>query len=245
MRKLNIDKEEFMHQYLLNDSDGTIAEKFNTSRSVINRFRKSLGLKPNRNNKPKHSDESRKLMSVKRKEWLAQNPDKHPWRNKDKFQSVPCQKVKEFLNNQGVLFVGEFNPQIPDRFFSIDIALPDKKIALEINGNQHYQRDGTLQPYYQTRHDLLVSHGWKVYELHYSSCFYIDKLQNLLHSIKNSECILDFDYFHYSPIKTKPKKLHFCICGKEKASKRANQCMECRKKVKNRPSKEELEKLIN
>jgi len=195
----------------------------------------------------KHTEETKMLMSKKRKEWLKQNPDKHPWRNKDKFQSVPCQQVKEFLREKNISFVEEFDPNIPDRFFSIDIALPDKKIALEINGNQHYHKNGSLQPYYQTRHDLLVSHGWTVYELHYSTCFNILKLDNLLDTLLTSVSVNSFDYLNFIPVK-KIKAVFTCACGNTKADKKAISCRSCflkrKSKIKDKPSKDELQKLI-
>jgi hypothetical protein len=46
----------------------------------------------------KLSDEAKQKISVSRKKWLAENPDKHPWKRKDKKFSVPCQKVKDFLS---------------------------------------------------------------------------------------------------------------------------------------------------
>lgn len=31
---------------------------------------------------------------------------------------------------------------LDDRSFSLDIAFPEKKIGIEVNGNQHYERNG-------------------------------------------------------------------------------------------------------
>jgi len=245
MKRVQINLEEFMKYYEMGLNDKIIAEKFNVDRSVICKMRAKNNLKKNKSYRPPHSVAAKEQMSLKRKEWLKNNPDRHPWRNKDKHQSVPCQKVKDFLKSKNVLFVEEYAPEITERYFSIDIALPDKKIALEINGNQHYERDGNLKPYYQERHDLLENNGWIVYELHYSICFSLDKLQNLLENIQNNKSVSDFDYHNYIPTK-KPK--HLCACGAIKSGKDVLSCDPCFRarnaKVKNRPSKEELEKLI-
>ncbi len=56
--------------------------------------------------------------------------------------------LKKILDNINVKYVPEYNPLI-NRFFSIDIAFPDKKIGIEINGNQHYNIHGSLKEYYQ------------------------------------------------------------------------------------------------
>lgn len=196
----------------------------------------------------KHSEESKKKMSEKRKQWLRDNPDKHPWRNKDKFKSEPCEKAKEFLRKLNIRFIEEYQPEIEGRSFSIDIAMPEKMIALEINGNQHYGRDGRLKPYYQERHDLLESNGWIVYEIHYSACFDLDKWSDFVDKIRNTEKKIDFDYFYYVPIPKNRKKKHCIDCGKN-INSHSIRCRECNYKISrnrkvDRPSKEELEKMI-
>ena len=117
------------------------------------------------------SELTRKKISEGRKKWLKDNPELHPWRRKDKFQSVPCENVKNYFKKCDIEFVEEYQPMINDRYFSIDIAIPDKMIAIEINGNQHYENDGSLKKYYKDRHDLLEMNGWIVHEIHYSFCF--------------------------------------------------------------------------
>ena len=120
--------------------------------------------------RPKCTDEAKAKIGMARKKFLAENPDKHPWKDKNKFKSVPCLKVKEFLKDNGIVFIEEFCP-MPDRAFSIDIAFPDIKLGIEINGNQHYLSDGILAPYYKDRHDIIIASGWNLIELHYS-CVY-------------------------------------------------------------------------
>ena len=111
----------------------------------------------------KHTEETKRKISKIRKKWLADNPDKHPWRCSKKFKSKPCEKVKEFFKKLSIMFIEEYPPNIPERNFSIDIAMPDKKIAIEINGNQHYERTGELKSY----------------------CFNLDKWSDFLNIIKN------------------------------------------------------------
>jgi len=145
------------------------------------------------------SDESKKIMSDKRKNYLKNNPDKHPWKNKNKYYSLPCEKIKKELIDNNITFIEEYQP-LEDRFFSIDIAFPDKKIGLEINGNQHYNKDGTLKEYYQERHNLIQQNDWVIYEIHYSLAHskeflktIIKELKNKLKEEKNIELILNSD----------------------------------------------------
>ena len=175
--------------------------------------------------KRKFTDSEKENFSIKRKAWLAANPDKHPWRNKDKHQSVPCQKMKEFLISKNIQFVEEFQPEVGGRYFSIDIAMPDKLIALEINGNQHYEKNELLKPYYQERHDLLELNGWAVYEIHYSACFNLEKLEEFFIKLGSAENKIEFDYFNY---KSKEKIEFLCEDCNCLISRNCKRCRSCR-----------------
>ena len=117
-----------------------------------------------------HSPEMKQHLSEKRKEWLRLHPEDHPWKKSERFKSVPCEALKNLLRSEGFIFDEEYSP-IPNRAFSVDIAFPSQKLAIEVNGEQHYNRDGTLRKYYQERHDLIVKFGWLVIELHYAKCY--------------------------------------------------------------------------
>jgi hypothetical protein len=202
--------------------------------------------------KPVYSEEHRKRLSEKRKEWLKNNPEKHPWRSKDKFKSVPCERLKAKLKSEGINFLAEYIP-LPDRSFSLDVAFPDKKIGLEVNGQQHYNSDGTLKPYYQERHDLLASQGWNIVELHYSTIFNSLLVNALVCSLKSDKGLGTFDYssFFKEQCELKEKKKlglveHCKKCGtKIGRGTKTGQCPACcsltKRKVE-RPSREELER---
>jgi len=126
-----------------------------------------------------HTQETKNIISQKRKEFLKNNPDKHPWKS-TKGKSKPCENFKEFLKNKGIKFSEEITP-LEDRMFSIDIAFVDKQIAIEVNGNQHYENDRiTLKPYYQERHDFIESAGWIIFECHYSNFFDDESMEQIL-----------------------------------------------------------------
>jgi len=131
----------------------------------------------NKKGKPgkKLSDASKNKISKKRKQFLKNNPDKHPWKNNKKFISAPCEHLKSLLKSNGIEFKPEKTP-LKNRAFSLDIAFPKLKLAIEVNGNQHYNKDGTLKEYYQTRHDLIEACGWKILELYYKNCYSSDIL---------------------------------------------------------------------
>lgn len=192
----------------------------------------------------KLSEETKNKISEARKKYLKVNGG-NPWKYKSSVHSsVPCEKFKSFLKEQNVEFVEEYLPVAHiGRFFRIDIAFPDKKIAIEVNGNQHYESNGELKPYYKERQCILEEHGWIVYQVHHSACFKSEKLLEFMNMINNSEKKIEFDYFNYTP---REKKKFFCSCGNI-MSRKSKVCAKCyglsnRKIV--RPTKDELEKLI-
>lgn len=152
----------------------------------------------------KHTPEIKKLLSEKRKKFLSENPDKHPWRNPKKFISEPCQHLKKIFKEREIKFIEEYQPLLEQgRFYSIDVVIPDKKIGIEINGNQHYNRDGTLKDYYRTRYDLITKNGWNLYEVHYSLVYNSDFVNELIESINTSSPLDHFDYKQYISDKVK------------------------------------------
>lgn len=148
----------------------------------------------------------RKKVSEGRKKFLKENPELHPWKRKDKFKSKPCEVLKSYLSAKGLIFIEEWQP-LEERFFSIDIAFPDIKLGIEVNGNQHYDREGKLNPYYQERHDLICAAGWTLIELHYVSCYNIEQI-GLILDVKEQP-----DYSEYFRIKEE-KILAKSLCVK-------------------------------
>ena len=241
--------EEITHDNLVNKLDtNDIIEKYNISRGKLTRAKKS-GLfnytPPKR--KVVMSEETKRKISKGRKKFLKENPDKHPWRSKDKFQSKPCEHLKQKLTELNIDFIDEFIP-LDDRSFSIDIAFPSQLIAIEVNGEQHYERTGELKPYYQERHDLLVENGWTVYELHYSLVWNNNLIDDILKKIKNADHKVDFDFEEYCRNKLNKSENKCPSCGKI-IYRTSSLCVKCNNKNKNKnniewPSNDELSKLV-
>lgn len=83
-----------------------------------------------------HTDETKLKISQKRKEYLR-NHDNN-WVNMK--VSKPCEYLKNILREMNIFFIEELMV-LNDRYFRIDIALPEYKIGIEINGNQHYKKN--------------------------------------------------------------------------------------------------------
>lgn len=194
----------------------------------------------------KHTEETRKLLSEKRKKWLAENPEKHVWKRHSKFKSVPCERLKEILMTKGMVFVEEYTPRGIN--YSIDIAFPDKLIGIEVNGNQHYERDGRLKDYYAQRQTKLESMGWKIVQLPYSMCFFESTIQPIIDGINQTTPTIPFSYETYVPPE---KKVYVCVDCKKKVGKGTIRCMTCngthRKELNNHriPNKEMLTELLS
>jgi len=90
------------------------------------------------------SAESRIKMSKSKCEWISKNKNKHNWslyRNKE---TKPESLFKDALLENNISAFQYYCPPENDRAFELDFAIPELKIAFEINGNQHYNKDGTL-----------------------------------------------------------------------------------------------------
>lgn len=206
----------------------------------------------------KHTEETKKKISKLRTEWLINNPDKHVWKRNTKFISQPCEHLKTIFEENNIKFLPEF-PYNEEEFvkysnlftkyrnYSIDISFPEKRIGVEINGNQHYNSDKTLKPHYQEKHDYFIKNDWKIYEIYYLKVYDSDFVSNLIEIIKNDN-VGEFNYDF--ELRTKNKTIYYCDnCHDNKVYRKGNICPDCshlkQRKVKNRPKKEELKKLIN
>jgi hypothetical protein len=218
-------KIQELHEAGFNNKE--ISDKLGCSYNVVRRsFDKGFSVK-NTIIKRTHSQETKDTISKKRKEYLRNNPDKHIWKRKEKFISVPCEIVKNFFDINQISFVEEYSP-LDDRHYSIDIAFPNEKIGIEINGNQHYNNDGTLKDYYQERKDLIESKGWSLYDIHYSFAFDNVKLYELVNALKYKYNLGSIDYSFYIKEK-KIKNLKEGTCDNCGISilKSSDKCKKC------------------
>ena len=137
------------------------------------------------------SDDTKSRMSEARKKWLSENPELHPWRKNSKFISKPCEDLKEYLRKAGICFEEEVIVST-EKNYSVDILIGDKNLILEINGNQHYDKEGRLLPYYQERHDHIREIGWHIYELHYTLAYNFELCLSIINSIEYASEILTY-----------------------------------------------------
>ncbi len=135
-----------------------------------NNFLSSLG--------HKHTRKIKKLLSIQRKDFLAKN--KHNWAIYKGKESDPEKKFRALLDEFNIKYFQEYTPNNSQRFYRIDFAILEKQIGFEINGNQHYTKNGCLKRYYNIRQKYLESLGWAIINIHYSIVYNKPKVLEIL-----------------------------------------------------------------
>jgi very-short-patch-repair endonuclease len=162
---------------------GQLCNKYSIKWSTFSRNKKKYGFNQHRGIAFFPSAESREKMRKSRIRYLESH--EHNWSFNHKI-SFPCNKFKDELRKNGISFIEEYRPLL-DHFYQIDIAFPDKKIGIEVNGNQHYNEDKTLAPYYQKRKEEIEKVGWKLYDFHFSLFYRKNKIHEIIDFIKNQK----------------------------------------------------------
>lgn len=137
------------------------------------------------------SDLTKEKISKSRKKFLKENPDRHVWKRSSKFISVPCEHVKSILIENDIEFKEEVSVSTY-KHYSVDILITGKNLIIEINGNQHYDKNGNLKEYYQNRHNFIKDLGFNIIELPYYHAFNEKKILSLVNSYSNKSVIIPF-----------------------------------------------------
>ena len=111
----------------------------------------------NANTGTKHSDEHKKKISESRKQYLIEHPDKVPYliNHHSKGDSYPEKYFKEIFDNKNI----EYKQNYYQCGYFLDFAWPDKKIYLEVDGEQHYL-DKRIVEHDKIRTQTLLDNGW-------------------------------------------------------------------------------------
>lgn len=176
-------------------------------------FRQTCGKREcaNKASSSPHTDEMKKHLSQKRKEYLNKNKDKHNWSLYHSQETEPERIFREVLETiNDIQFYQYYIPKEADRFYELDFSIPELKIDFEVNGQQHYDEEGNLAPYYQERHDYLEDLGWKVIEIHYSLCYNKEKIKEIVSQTLNGNVYfaenMSREVINYRKDKLKKKK---------------------------------------
>ena len=144
IEKYNVRSKEYIRK-LLGDNIRSIGEANKIARKL---FPDSF----------KHSEETKKLIGERRKQFMKEHPEKTAWRLKN--MSYPEKCFQKFLEDNGYdkkyLIIRE-KSVFP---YYIDFAFEDVKIAVEIDGSQHEEEHRKQQDI--KKDNLLKENGWRV-----------------------------------------------------------------------------------
>jgi len=257
------DWKEIQKYYNDGKSFRDLVSKFGVSMTSINNARKrgefksrsrSEAAKLAKKLKPqKHSEETKKKISKIRRNFLKENPDKVPYllNHHSKGMSYPEKYFEKVFRNENIDLVYHFRIGT----YQLDFSDPARKIDIEIDGEQHYC-DNKIVKSDQRRNKYLEDRGWIVYRVRWSHYVSMDKeiKKLIIKEVRSLISKIEISKEEIERIKEEIKKNNkpnVCTdCNKE-ITKLAKRCVKCSNKIlaknneKERPPKEELEKMIS
>ena len=113
----------------------------------------------------KHSQETKEKISKARRKYLTENPDMVPYKlnHYSKGPSYPERYWKKILNKANINYVEQYQIHT----YQLDFALVERKIDIEIDGDQHYL-DQRIVESDKRRNEYLESLGWKIIRIRWS-----------------------------------------------------------------------------
>ena len=130
----------------------------------------------------KHSEETKNKISETRIKFLKENPDKVPYRlnHYSKGRSYAEEYWKIVLETNGIQFVEQYQINV----YSLDFAILNKKIDLEIDGDQH-TLDKRIVESDKRRNKFLQEQGWTTIRVKWSDYKKIDNKEEFVHNLIN------------------------------------------------------------
>ena len=184
-----------------------------------------------------HTEETKKKISNARKKYLTDHPEKVPYllNHSSKGDSYPEKYFEDILSKSELKYERYYRIGL----YELDFAFLDKKIDLEIDGNQH-EEDERIKSSDSRRDQFMIDEGWKIIRISWrkyqklskeDKANYIVKLTDYINNTISVPYIIELD--------------NLCpICGGKKKYKKSKYCRDCadyeQRKIKNRPTLEEL-----
>jgi len=167
-RKTKYDWDFLQKEYDSGFSARELAEKFKIHKSSVFAAMKDGRIKArtiseslhihNSKNTRKHTQETKDKISLKRIEFIKNNPDKVPYLlNHSSKESYPEKCMREALMQHSIL---GWQPNYPYHIYRLDFAFPELKIDLEVDGKTH-QNENVIE-IDNRRNQFLINDGWLV-----------------------------------------------------------------------------------
>jgi very-short-patch-repair endonuclease len=249
MKKINW--EEVQEYYNNNHTWRDIINNFKISNTTLEsaiknnkikfRSRSDANRLANIKHPQKHTEETKKKISEIRKKYLIEHPEKVPYLSNhySKGNSYPEKYFHDILSKSKLNYERYFQIYL----YELDFAFLDKKIDLEIDGGQHID-DRRIFESDIRRNEYLKNEGWEVIRINWKKYQklnkeekkdYVSSLVNYINNRENLPYLIN--------------KITICPeCGGIKKWKTSKVCRKCysfrQRKIKNRPSLEELLKGI-
>jgi len=141
-------------------------------------------IKPSQLGKPLTEEHKRNIsngMKLAHKEKRAHNIGSSRWNNE---HSWPEQWFIEVLHNElNMVENVDYKTEMPFDKYSLDFAWPEKKLCIEIDGEQH-ERFAEYKLRDVSKDKLLKENGWKVFRIKWIDCWhnpkqYIEQVKSL------------------------------------------------------------------
>ncbi len=112
----------------------------------------------------KHTEETKKKISKSRKEYLLNNPDKVPYLlNHSRNESYPEKYFGEIFEKSNLGIVKSYRIGL----YELDFSIPNKRIDIEIDGEQHYCDEKIVNSDIR-RNRYLEDLGWDIIRIRWS-----------------------------------------------------------------------------
>jgi very-short-patch-repair endonuclease len=223
-KKYGIKSKSYISQYILGD-------KVRSSSEAIKLAHKKHP------NKFKLSEETKDKIRKAHLRWMKEHPEQTAWRLKN--MSYPEKCFQKILEDNGLdkkyLIYREYSV-FP---YFIDFAFINEKLAVEIDGSQHLEEDRKKKD--EEKDKLLLSKGWKVLRITAT-----EVTHDGTKALKGVLDMLEEPTMQYEVVGIlKAPKTHQKVeRGEDGLSDKERNKAFNQRKVKNRPSKEELWEIV-
>lgn len=193
-------------------------------------------------NPRKMSDETKMKISISRKRFLLENPDKVPYLlNHSSRESYPEKYFIEVFEKEGIVIQKKFRIHT----YELDFAIIESKIDIEIDGSQHYLDEKIVESD-KRRTKYLENSGWDIIRINWAEYQklnlegkrkFINELKKYINGLISDKPTIEYRVFK--------KGKNLCNCGNQKWNK-SNKCHDCYKKsYSEKPPYDQLLKEIN